>query len=81
MLVKSSKRTIIGFIVFLCIFMVSCSTQIKLVNSTVLQLPENTEPFGKKLFVEKSEGEEKNSFKGLWSVENVIEFSDIRKTI
>jgi hypothetical protein len=29
----------------------------------------------------KIEGEEKNSFKGLWSVENVIEFSDIRKTI
>lgn len=81
MLVKISKRMIMGFIVFLCIFMISCSTQLQLVNMTVTQLPDNAEPFHKKLLVKKVVGEETSNTEKFFVGDRRINLFDLRKTI
>ena len=78
---KISTRLIMGFIILLSIFMVSCSTQLQLVNSTVSQLPDNAEPFHKKLFVKKIVGEETSDSEKFWVGDRRISLFDLRKTI
>ncbi|MCF7794428.1 MAG: hypothetical protein K9N39_10555, partial [Candidatus Cloacimonetes bacterium] len=70
MLVKISKRMIMGYIIFLCVFMVSCAPQLNLAKTTVSKLPHDCKPFQKKLYVKEITGIKLSHFDGLSSVNN-----------